>query len=43
MTVIVKSFKTYVFQGTWAFPWGKFIGFSMGNNRVPMEKEFKLP
>ncbi len=46
--VIAKSFETYVPKELMPLPKGsslffKEINFSLGNNHVPKEKEFKLP
>jgi hypothetical protein len=40
--MIIKSFKTYVPLGNLGLSSGE-VGFSLGNNHVPREKEFKLP
>jgi hypothetical protein len=48
MIVIAKSLETYVPKELMPLPKGsslffKEINFSLGNNHVPKEKEFKLP
>jgi hypothetical protein len=40
--MIVKSFGTHVPSGNLGLSLGE-VGFSLGNNHVPREKEFKLP
>jgi hypothetical protein len=42
MTKIVKIFKTYVPTRNLGLSRGD-VGFSLWNNHVPKEKEFKLP
>jgi hypothetical protein len=40
--MIVKNFETYVPSGNLGLS-SKEVGFSLGKNHVPREKEFKLP